>query len=168
MTHTSSVPHLGPEFEAFLFAPVGEDGHGMLLSVLSALARLNVDPWREAAKLAGLPVEKATERLTSLMAALPDGPSGHRDSKTIAARLVALLPRGGRPPAGSPMPVRATGRPAGLAMPSRTVLLIIFLVVVLGAQYVFAHRQSAAPIDAIRSPATSTASPPIEPPFAGR
>ena len=34
----------------------------MLLSVLSALARLDIDPWQEAAQLAGLPGETATRR----------------------------------------------------------------------------------------------------------
>ena len=167
MTHTSSVPHLGSEFEAFLFAPVGEDGHGMLLSVISALARLNVDPWREAANLAGLPVEKATQRLSSLIAALPDGPSAPRDSGTIAARLVALLPRRivGRVGPRSPMP--ATVLVAGKAIPSRTILFVVFLVVVLGAQYVFAHRQSTSSLDTVRAPATSTVSPPMSPPRSG-
>ena len=45
----------GAEFNDFLFAPIGEDGNGMLVSVLSGLARLDVDPWQEAAKLAQLP-----------------------------------------------------------------------------------------------------------------
>lgn len=65
----------------------------MLLSVLSALARLNVDPWQEAAKLALLPGETATQKLAAIIAALPDGPSARRDPRTIAARLIALLPR---------------------------------------------------------------------------
>ena len=92
MTHSSAVSSLGSEFDEFLFAPVGEERNGMLLSVLSALARLDIDPWQEAANLADLPGETATERLTSLIAALPDGTSEHRDARTIAARLVALLP----------------------------------------------------------------------------
>jgi hypothetical protein len=32
----------------------------MLLSVVSALARLNVDPWQEATQSAGLPGDTAT------------------------------------------------------------------------------------------------------------
>jgi hypothetical protein len=55
MTRPASVSALGSEFDDFLFAPIGEDGNGMLLSVLSALARLGFDPWEEAAKLAQLP-----------------------------------------------------------------------------------------------------------------
>lgn len=159
---------MAAEFEDFLYAPVGDDGHGMPLSVLSALARLNVDPWREAADLAGLPVDKATQRLTSLIASLPEEPSAPRDAESIAARLVALLPRRivGRVGTRSPMP--ATVRVAGKAIPSRTILIVIFLVVVLGAQYVFANRQSTAPADTLRAPTTSTVSPLMSPPRSGR
>jgi len=49
-TAPMSVP--GSEFNDFLFAPIGEDKNGMLVSVLSGLARSDVDPWQEAAKLA--------------------------------------------------------------------------------------------------------------------
>lgn len=64
MEHSASMPQLGSEFDAFLFAPVGDDENGMALSVLSALARLSVDPWLEAASLAQLPEHSAIERLT--------------------------------------------------------------------------------------------------------
>jgi len=60
------------EFDNFLFAPIGEESNGMLLSVLSAMAPLDIDPWQEAAKLSGLPEGAATRRLASLIAALPD------------------------------------------------------------------------------------------------
>jgi len=66
------------------------------LSVLSALARLDIDPWLEVAELARLPGETATLRLASLIAALPDWRSGHLDPRTIAAQLIALLPRRAR------------------------------------------------------------------------
>src|SRR5471032_327679 len=92
MMHSASIPKPGPEFDAFLFAPVGDDGNGMLLSVLSALARLDVDPWQEAANLARLPRSTATERLTFLIAALPGRPASQPDPEAIAARLIALLP----------------------------------------------------------------------------
>jgi len=68
----------------------------MPLSVLSALARLDIDPWLEAAELARLPRETATQRLASSIAALPEGPSAHLEHGTIAARLIALLPRQAR------------------------------------------------------------------------
>ena len=41
-----------PEFDAFLFASVGEEVDGVPLSVLSALSQLDLDPRAEAARLA--------------------------------------------------------------------------------------------------------------------
>jgi hypothetical protein len=48
----------------------------MPLSVLSALARLNLDPWHEAAELSDLPKDTAAQRLAALIALLP-GDAGH-------------------------------------------------------------------------------------------
>jgi hypothetical protein len=93
MKRTGSMFPLGSEFDDFLLAPIGDDNNGMLLSVLSALARLDVDPWEEAAELARLPGDAATRKLAALIAALPAGPSARPDSATIAARLIPLLPR---------------------------------------------------------------------------
>jgi len=112
MTHSASAPVLGSEFDAFPFAPIGEDRNGMLVSVVSALARLNVDPWQEATQLAGLPGDTATRRLASLIATLPDQPSAHLDASSIAARLVSLLPpRGGSDIAPRPALVIRRVRP---------------------------------------------------------
>ena len=41
-------------FDPFLFSEIGEERNGMLLSMVSALARLDLDPWREAASLSRL------------------------------------------------------------------------------------------------------------------
>ena len=79
-----------------------------MLSVLSALTQLDFDPWQEAADLARLSVDKATRRLAGLIASLPDPLSPPRDVGRIAARLVALLPRGA--PINIPIPARATLR----------------------------------------------------------
>src|SRR5664280_2787257 len=86
-----SIP--GTEFNDFLFAPIGEDRNGMLVSVLSGLARSDVDPWQEAAKLAQLPGEAATKELAALIGALLDKAASYPDPRTIATRLIALLPR---------------------------------------------------------------------------
>ena len=91
MTAPISVP--SSEFNAFLFAPIGEDRNGMLVSVLSGLARIDVDPWQAAAELAKLPGEVATKKLVSMIGALPDAAASYPDPGTIAARLIALLPR---------------------------------------------------------------------------
>jgi hypothetical protein len=84
MTNSVWVNRLGSEFDDFLFARIREEGNGMLLSVISAFARLDLDPWQEAIKLARLPEKAATERLMSLIAALPDGLSAHQAPETIS------------------------------------------------------------------------------------
>jgi len=136
MINSASLPKLGSEFDAFLFAPVGDDKNGMLLSVLSALARLDVDPWQEAANLARSPGNIAIERLTSLIAALPGRPTSPPEPETIAARLIALLPSR----AGSIVPSRdgiSGGAPAtSLRAVVRVVAFNLILVVfMLGAQW---------------------------------
>jgi hypothetical protein len=93
MKRSGPMSSLGSEFDNFLLAPIGEDNNGMVLSVLSALARLDVDPWEEAATLARLPGNTATRKLALLIAALLDGPSARPNCGTIAARLISLLPR---------------------------------------------------------------------------
>lgn len=91
------------EFNEFLFAPVGEEEHGPL-TVLSALTRLGVDPWREAARLSDLPRAAAAQALAAIIAALPEGDWKMTDSSAIADRLVQRLPtrsvRTATPPQG--------------------------------------------------------------------
>ena len=102
MTHAALSPLIGPEFDEFLCAPIGEDRNGTMLSVLSALARIDVDPWQEATSLARMPREAAAVRLSALIDALPFEPASAIPSKTSAADLVALLPRGKTPNARPP------------------------------------------------------------------
>jgi hypothetical protein len=52
MTRPASTFVLGSEFSCFLQALIYDDKDGGILSVLSALARLNLDPRNEAADLA--------------------------------------------------------------------------------------------------------------------
>ena len=91
---TSAVSMFGrkSEFDPFLHAPVGEERNGMLLSVLSALARLDVDPWQEAATLTKMPAPDATLRLTSLLLSLPSDAATMLAPSTVL-RLIALLPK---------------------------------------------------------------------------
>jgi hypothetical protein len=123
MMRSVSVSHLRPEFQDFLYAPVGDDRNGMLLSVLSALARLNVDPWQEAAELSYLPRATAIQRLASLLAALPGGSSAYPDIGNVAARLIALLPRRPGPE------FAARGKPFGTGSLSKKHLLAIYIAV---------------------------------------
>lgn len=81
------------EYNDFLFAVVGDEPSGQPLTVLSAMARLGLDPWEEAARLAGLGRTAATSTLAALFAGLPDGDRTEAESYSIAVRLVSLLPR---------------------------------------------------------------------------
>jgi hypothetical protein len=83
---------LGPEYDNFLYASIAGANEEMPFSVLSALARQNVDPWDEAAELARLPRESAILRLTPVISSLTAGSSARTDPTADAARLVALLP----------------------------------------------------------------------------
>ena len=62
-------PH-PPEFDRFLHASVGEDRNGYVVTVLSTLARLGLDPWKETAELVTLGRDAARARLGTLF--LPD------------------------------------------------------------------------------------------------
>lgn len=93
MTHSTLGLPLGREFDNFLFAVVGEGKNGGLVSVLSALARLDLDPWKEAKKLAELPRDTATSELVSFIAAQSTGSLICPEPEITAYRLVALLPR---------------------------------------------------------------------------
>jgi len=96
MTVSSSFGRV--EFNAFLFASVGEDKSGIELTVLSALTRLGFDPWQEAARLSELPRETAARTLASAFALLPEGDWKIPHMADLAARLVDCLPRPGTVP----------------------------------------------------------------------
>jgi hypothetical protein len=83
---------LRPEFDPFLFAPVGEEVDGVPLSVLSALSRLGLDPREEAARLSHLSEEAAADQLARMIARLPDRRWSLSEARRIAGRLVERLP----------------------------------------------------------------------------
>ena len=103
MTLATATSAHESRFDPFLYAAVREDPDGAPLTVLSVFARLDIDPWEEAARLAQLPGEAAARALAGLISALPKGSVTPPDSGTIAARLITLLPRhseGGIAPQG--------------------------------------------------------------------
>ena len=48
---------INSEFNDFLHAPIGAERNGMVHNMISAFARLDLDPWREAAHLSELSKE---------------------------------------------------------------------------------------------------------------
>jgi hypothetical protein len=130
VTHPALALLIGPEFDEFLCAPIGADRNGTGLSVLSALARLNVDPWQEATSLARMPREAAVVRLPALIDALPN--EGTIGIPTTAADLVALLPTGNR------LNVRSSVRLFAPAGPRQTQILIVLSALAIMTLIVFA------------------------------
>jgi len=110
---------LHSEFDGFLFASIGaERNNAMPISVLSALARLELDPWTEAGELARLPRDVATKRLTALLVRLPAGLGLPQDSAALADHLIMLLPS------------RTTVSAASAALPRKTKLIIGAMIIV--------------------------------------
>jgi hypothetical protein len=100
----AAMPAQSSPFSDFLYARVGDDKNGMVLTVLSALARLNVDPWEEAADLSRLPGETAVGRFVAMLEGLP-GFASIAVRTDLARRLIPLLPRPVAPGAGRIDPV---------------------------------------------------------------
>lgn len=129
----SAVPR--SEFDEFLYASIVEEHNGTWLSVLSALARSNVDPWEEAARLASLPRDAARQSLTTLIAGTPDGPLARKNPEALVERLISLLPRctAARGPSPTGEPQRLVALPNATATPRAITLYIaavIFLLLV--------------------------------------
>jgi hypothetical protein len=108
-------------FDNFLYASIGEEKNGMVLTALSALARAGVDPWDEAARLSALPREAAAKRLTSIISGLSPGQWTPSVAKGIAERLASLLPDKQAPVAQGQVAVRTK--------PPISTVTVIFLVI---------------------------------------
>jgi hypothetical protein len=93
MERPAPLARLSREFDAFLFSSIGDDRNGIPLSVVSLLARRDLDPWVAAASLTNLPTEAAAQKLTSWIRTIADPLSALPDVDAMATRLVALLPR---------------------------------------------------------------------------
>jgi hypothetical protein len=157
-----SIP--GSEFNDFLFAPIGEDKNGMLVSVLSGLARSDVDPWQEAAKLAQLPGETATKELAALISALPDRAASYPDPRTIATRLIELLPRSPRFNGRQ----QWTNDPGAALKSAPWWIYVVFMCFVLGSQFLIANHQLPAKSDNAEVKASSSAFLPAPPVNSGQ
>jgi hypothetical protein len=133
----------------------------MLLSVLSALARLDLDPWREAAELARMPKEAAKQRLRSLIEALPDCPPTRPEPGTISTRLIALLPPGARSSIASSEAFHG----AGVALTRVFVYIVLvnalFMVAMMGAQWAAVSLRPPAKADSAQTSSTGAVLPPL-------
>jgi len=92
MSRCATLSPLSAEFNGFLFAAIHDELDKTPLSVISALARLNLDPWREAAELSALQGPAAIQRLSSHIDRLPEESRQGIDVGALCERLVLRLP----------------------------------------------------------------------------
>ena len=87
----TELSRLESQYDAFLFASVCETDE-MTLSVLSVLARQDVDPWEEAARLAQLSRDQAISSLASKIWKSNSERWSPSEAGVLAVRLIELLP----------------------------------------------------------------------------
>ncbi|HQS18280.1 hypothetical protein [Reyranella sp.] len=85
-------------YTAFLFTVVGTErrdaaNSGEDITVLTALTRIGIDPWQEAARLALLPRVEAAKSLAATFINLPDTRWTLGDAAGTAQRIVDTLPQ---------------------------------------------------------------------------
>jgi hypothetical protein len=141
---------LGEEFNPFLFAFIGTDRYGGQLSVVSALARLDLDAWAEAALLARLPRDVAASKLSAILLKFTEIPMIFHESGAIAARLIALLPERG------PQRNRVIARSGRSGVNTGAVgFVVLFTLALLISLQYFSHVAHAPP-----APVATSATPP--------
>jgi hypothetical protein len=154
---------LGTEFNKFLFASISEDRNERQLSVVSVLARMNLDPWLEAAQLSQSPRDIAARRLADLIAALPDGASAHAQPGANALRLIALLPSRD----AVAIPASATLLDVVVAPQYRGVIVLMMVVLVMGVLFFAAGGHVPDPGPAAQDQPATVIAPPVPPPSYG-
>jgi hypothetical protein len=157
MTHSRSTSSLGLQFNAFLFATIDEGTSEEPLSVVSALARLDLDPWQEAAELTRLPRDSAAQRLGALLTKLPSGNSAGSHTQTVALRLIALLPCPAGATKATPRVSDGSGASARVD-PTVVMMLFILMSFIAMATSGLTGHPSPAPAPANVAPAAAAAS----------
>jgi hypothetical protein len=156
MTSHAPSTNMNPEFNNFLFAPVREEQNGMVLSVISGLTRLDIDPWTEAARLSALPKAIAAQTLAPTIARLAGGGAELFDARKVADRLISLLPTG-----TSPVSVEQADRSDGNS--GRLWLAIWLISIVLAGTAAFlgttTRREAPADNNVLAAPASTALSP---------
>jgi len=156
--HRARFLTLNTRYEDFLFAPVCEEANGMRLSVISALARTNVDPWEEATRLAAMPKAIAEKTLLSILDVVSGRSWKSPEAAAIAERLVRLLPQPGE---AATMATTGTANAAPeivKALNLQKNFWWLWVVIALAMSFMMPHHQAAsssAPAATSKSGATS-------------
>jgi hypothetical protein len=113
--------------------------------------------------LAGMPGEAATQRLSALLASLPAEPASDPERRTIAARLVGLLPQ--RPVTDGSAP-KISPRAAAAAKSQAVtyaIYYVIFMLFILLSQWLIGSRQAPVQFGEVSTPSSATAPSPAPP-----
>lgn len=136
MGNSPSVSSPTSIYNDFLFAPICEEANGMRLSVLSAFARVNVDPWEEATRLAAMAKADAERALVSTIDMVSGRGWRPTEAAVVAAQLIRLLPQGGG------VATSAAAKIAGLRT-QRTSYWLVWLCFAMAVSFLSPHRQPA-------------------------
>lgn len=117
------------EFNDFLFEFVVDEKDGPYLTVISALAQLDLNPWDEAARLARLPRAGAIDALTAVIREHETEDWQPADPRSIATRLVDYLPKY-RAHSSSPSPPGVTNIRRPKSAPREILMWLVFATVV--------------------------------------
>ena len=123
----------GSDYDGFLYAFVGADRNGSMVTVLSTLARLGLDPWKEASELTGLSKGAALTRLGVLLKKSSDVPTLTDDHETVARELISLLPVG----TGRRVPLQSGTSESGVPLGAVVTISAIAVVLVVLTQSFF-------------------------------
>jgi len=140
MDQCRSLLCLPRRYDSFLFALVCKEFNGAPLSVLSVLARMDLDPWDEAERLGAMQRASAKSALSSMLNRITDGSWSTHEVDGIAAQLVRLLTDGN-------VRNRRSVTAAPRAQPTR--YWLILLTFALALSLLVPHGQAIAPADSI-------------------
>ena len=138
-----------PECKEFLFAVIDEAPNGTQLTVLSALAQADVDPWEETMRLSAMPKVTAERALVSIFDRIPERKWSRSEEATMAARLVKLLP-----------PRSNSTESATISRPNvqRSLIWLVWVSLAIAASILSVPRHPPAPVDSgISEPSGATA-----------
>ncbi len=92
MAHLQDTSFSPSELDDFLYADIDQEPNGMPLTVLSLLARSEVDPWDEARRLSALSDATAISCMADRIRLSSARFRNRPDLRPLAATLVARLP----------------------------------------------------------------------------
>jgi hypothetical protein len=88
----ASINSYNVQFHSFLYAVILEEESGASLTMLSLLARHDVDPWEEAAKYARSPGPATVAELSQFLSGVMSNSYSLARVRTEAVMLLSLLP----------------------------------------------------------------------------